>query len=66
MTNCGHNCCAEFNDPFHDHFLHPADCPNCRAIMSSRCVKTPGGSQCVKPLHHDGPCVPEGNRDDDA
>lgn len=28
---CGHICCDERDDPLHDHFLRPVDCPSCRS-----------------------------------
>lgn len=27
--DCGHACCDERTDPFHDHFLTADECPSC-------------------------------------
>jgi hypothetical protein len=26
VTDCGHECCDDRHNPFHDHFLDPEDC----------------------------------------
>lgn len=34
--HCGHDCCDEPHNPFHDHFLRPDQCNNCIAIGRAR------------------------------
>lgn len=34
-VDCGHVCCDERGDPFHGHFLTPADCTLCAAARVS-------------------------------
>ena len=30
--DCGHACCDEPHDPFHDHFLSVEACPSCQRL----------------------------------
>lgn len=34
--DCGHECCDERSNPFHDHFLNPEVCPVCAAHQTTQ------------------------------
>ena len=36
--DCGHHCCDEPFNPFHDHFLDYDDCPSCQRIAAEIAV----------------------------
>jgi hypothetical protein len=31
-TDCGHICCDDRHDRFHDHWLEPGECPSCERV----------------------------------